>query len=139
MSKTKFMVIKFRELLKTAAFAILGVVIIIALIYFLVPKGNKTASYTPGTYTSKISFDNETINVEVSVNASKIKSVKLIYDGDTVPVFYPLFESVAEDIGKEIVKKQTFEVSVPREAPVTGQLILDAVKNSVTMASASKS
>lgn len=128
MSGTKFMVIKFKELLKTAVFAVLGVIIIIALIYFLVPRGgDKSTSYVPGIYTSEIYLDNELINVEVTVNDSKIKSVDLVHTTETLPVFYPLFESTAETIGKSIVKNQSLDVDIPSEAAVTGKLIIDAV------------
>ena len=43
MNGTKFVVIKFRELVKTVVFAILGVIIIVGLIYFFLPKEEKTA------------------------------------------------------------------------------------------------
>ena len=64
MGGTRFMVIKFKELIKTIIFAILGVVLIIVLINFITGaiKGNQSdVSYKTGTYTSQIDLNNEVL------------------------------------------------------------------------------
>lgn len=134
MGGTKFMVIKFKELLKTAVFAILGVLIIIAIIYFLVPRGEETALYEPGVYTSSITLDNEKINVEVTVDETRIKNIALVHTTESLPVFYPLFEETVGSIGDEIVKKQSLNVTMPEEASVTAQLLMEAVSDSLNQA-----
>lgn len=136
MGSTKFMVIKFRELLKTAVFAVLGIIIIIALIYFFMPKNNQSAKYTAGTYTSQITLNNETVDLKVTVDNKKIKSVELVHTAETIPVFYPLLETTAQEIGKEIVKNQSLDIDIPSEAEYTAKVILDAVKESLEEASA---
>ena len=115
MGKTRFMVIKFKELVKTAIFAILGTILIIAIIYFLIPHNSDDKSvYVPGVYTSKIGVNDDSLNIELTVDESQIKSVKLIHTSETIPVFYPLFESTAEYIGNEVVKLQDVsKVTVP--------------------------
>lgn len=138
MGGTKFMVIKFRELLKTVIFAILGVIIIIALIYFFMPKNNQNAKYTAGVYTSQITLNNEEVDLKVTVDDTKIKSVELLHTTETLPVFYPLFESTAEEIGKEIVKNQSLDINIPPEAEYTARIILDAVEQSLDSASLKK-
>ena len=77
MNGTKFVVIKFRELVKTAVFAILGVVIIIGLIYFFLPKEEQTAVYNPGTYYAQFTLNGEVAEVEIVVDKNNIKSVAL--------------------------------------------------------------
>ena len=138
MGGTKFMVIKLKDLVKTAIFAILGVIILIALIYFLVPR-DKTALYNPGVYTSSISINGEDLNVEVTVTDRKIKSVALVHTSETVPVFYPLFETAMEDVSKEIVKAQSTDVELPENAQVTSQYILEAVNQALEEAKVSPS
>ncbi len=133
MGGTKFMVIKFKELLKTAIFAVLGVIIIIAIVYFMVPK-NKTAMYKPGVYSSNIVIDDELIQVDVAVDEQEIKSVSLIHTSETLPVFYPLLEKTASTISDEIVAKQSLDVEIPPDASVTSQIILDAVEQSLEKA-----
>ncbi|HIT73841.1 MAG TPA: hypothetical protein IAD10_09305, partial [Candidatus Fimicola cottocaccae] len=54
---------------------------------------------------------------------------------ETIPVFYPLFESTAEYIGNEVVKLQDVsKVTVPEETAVTGNLIIDAIEESLQKA-----
>lgn len=136
MGKTRFMVIKFKELVKTAIFAILGTILIIAIIYFLIPHNSDDKSvYIPGVYTSKIGVNDDSLNIELTVDESQIKSVKLIHTSETIPVFYPLFESTAEYIGNEVVKLQDVsKVTVPEETAVTGNLIIDAIEESLQKA-----
>lgn len=134
MSGTKFMVIKFKELLKTAIFAILGILIIIAIIYFLVPKGSDTALYNPGTYTSSIILDHEEIDVKVTVDETSIKDIALVHTTESLPVFYPLFEETATSMAGEIVKKQTLDIIIPEEASVTAQLLMDAISDGLEQA-----
>lgn len=136
MGKTRFMVIKFKELVKTSIFAILGTILIIAIIYFLIPHNSDDKSvYVPGVYTSKIGVNDDSLNIELTVDESQIKSVKLIHTSETIPVFYPLFESTAEYIGNEVVKLQDVsKVTVPEETAVTGNLIIDAIEESLQKA-----
>lgn len=130
------MVIKCKELLKTAVFALLGVAIIIAIIYFLVPKNSETALYTPGVYTSQVVLDNELLEVEVTVDEYEIKSVALLHTTESLPVFYPLFESTIDTLEEQIVKTQSLDIKLPEEASVTARVILDAVSDSLAKAQA---
>ena len=127
MNGTRFMVIKFRELVKTAIFAILGVIIIIGLIYFFLPKAQRNALYEPGTYTAEVNLNGQTAQIEVTVDKTKIKSVALTEIDETIPVFYPLAQSTAEELAKEIVKNQSLDVQVSQANTFTAELILDAV------------
>jgi len=135
MPGSKFMVIKLKELMKTAVFAVLGVAIIVALIYFAVGKlGDSQAVYNPGVYSSQIELQNGTVLVEVKVGKTKIKQVSVSSDSETVPVFYPLFDTMAEDIGKQVVKQQTTQLDIEGDGSVTTALILDAVEESLAQA-----
>ena len=135
MPGSKFMVIKLRELMKTAVFAVLGVAIIVALIYFAVGRlGDSQAVYNPGVYSSQIELQNGNVLVEVKVGKTKIQKVSVSSDSETVPVFYPLFNTVAEDIGKQVVKQQTTELEIEGDGSVTTALILDAVEESLAQA-----
>ena len=127
MNGTKFVVIKFRELVKTIVFAILGVIIIVGLIYFFLPKEEKTAVYHPGTYYAQFTLNGEMAEVEIVVDKNKIKSVSLTDTPETISVFYPLVETTAKEIASEIVKQQSTAIDVS-----------DAVEKGLAEASISK-
>ncbi len=138
MNGTKFVVIKFRELVKTAVFAILGVVIIIGLIYFFLPKEEQTAVYNPGAYYAQFTLNGEMAQVEIVVDKNNIKSVSLTDTPETISVFYPLVETTAQELAKEIVKQQSTAIDVSSQNTYTAQLILDAVEKGLAQASISK-
>lgn len=127
MNGTRFMVIKFKELVKTAIFAILGIIIIIGLIYFFLPKAQQNALYEPGTYKAEVNLNGQTAQVEVSVSKDKIKSVKLTEVSEAIPVFYPLAESTAGELAAAIVQSQSLDVAVSEQSAYTAELLLDAV------------
>ena len=66
--------------------------------------------------------------VEVTVTKNRIQSVDLIHTAQNVPVFYPLLDSVAESVGDQIVQKQSAQITLPEESPVTASLITEAVE-----------
>ena len=129
MNGTRFVVIKFRELVKTIVFAILGVIIIIGLIYFFLPKEEETAVYRPGTYYSQFTLHGETAEVEIVVDKNNIKSVSLTDMPETISVFYPLVETTAKEVGKE----QSTAIDISQNT-YTAQLILDAVEKGLAEA-----
>ena len=135
MNGTRFVVIQFKELVKTVIFAILGVIIIVGLIYFFLPKTEKTALYVPGTYTSQFALNGEIAEVEIVVDANKIKSVSLTETPEAMTVFYPLVETTAQEIGEEIVKNQSTAIALSEQNTYTAQLILEAVNKGLAEAS----
>ena len=70
MAKTKIVVIQMKELIYTAIFAGLGILLIVLLIIMFLPdKSNKEKTgstnqiYTPGVYTSQIKLVDTTLNL----------------------------------------------------------------------------
>ena len=82
-SKTRIIVLHMKEIIYTAVFLALAVVLAVILFFMFGP--GKTASdtaseksrYKPGVYTSSITLNDNTFDVEVTVNADKIKAQKL--------------------------------------------------------------
>ena len=63
-SKTKIVVLHMKEIIYTAVFALLGILLIILLAFMFYPKQknsvDKTQRYVPGIYTSTITLNNTT-------------------------------------------------------------------------------
>lgn len=136
MNGTKFVVIKFKELVKTVVFAILGVIIIVGLIYFFLPKDSKedASVYRPGTYSAQFTLNGETAELEIVVDEKNIKSVSLLETPESIAVFYPLVETTAKEIGEEIVKQQSTAIDVSSQNTYTAQIILNAVEKGLEQA-----
>ena len=83
-SNTKVVVFKAKELIYTGIFLLLGILLILLLIFMFLPKEKKTnmdaeetMNYIPGVYTSTIQLGDNTLDVQVTVDSKKIKSVSL--------------------------------------------------------------
>ena len=70
-SRTKIIVLHMKEIIYTAVFAALGIVLIILLVIMFRPdKGQQQKTdrqYTPGIYTSTLTLNNTNLEVEVAV------------------------------------------------------------------------
>lgn len=135
MSRTRFMVVKLRELIKTAVFAVLGVIILIGLIYFFLHLGDgDSGAYRDGTYYGQMAVGTETAHVAVTVADGKIADVALKEESDIVAAFYPLLKSAAKEVGREVVATQSLTIEVSPQNARSAQLVLDAVAQSLEQA-----
>lgn len=72
MAKTKIIVIQTKELIYTAIFAGLGILLILLLVFMFLPSkssdDNKTeqtgSTYAPGVYTSQVKLGESTLNLD---------------------------------------------------------------------------
>ena len=110
-SKTKIVVLHMKELIYTAIFAVLGILLILLLIYMFAPgkesKTQETMKYVAGVYTSSIIFNDKTIDVEVMVDEQKIQSISLVNLDETVTAMYPLMEPALDNLKEQIYDSQS--------------------------------
>ena len=126
---TKFVVVKAKELVRTAVFAVLGVIIIVGLITFFLRMGDEenTGMYRDGTYYGEMQTGTQVTEVAVEIRNGEIADVSIAEPAEEVAVFYPLLETAAEEVGQAIVEGQTLAVEVSPEQTHSAQLVLDAV------------
>ena len=134
MGHSRFMVIKAKDILRTAVFVVLAVIVVIALSRLFLAGRSAHAAYKPGTYTAQVDLGEESAEVEVKVSDRRIQSVRLIHTSETAPVFYPLLTPTMDTLAKNIVKAQSTRVELPDDAAVTGQLLLTAVDEALAKA-----
>ena len=133
-SRTKIVVLHMKEIIYTAIFAALALLVIVLLI-FMFGTGKKDSAvknekqYTPGTYTST------NLEVEVSVDAYKINSIRFSNLDETVTTMFPLIQPAIEEIAEQIYETQSPDsITLSEDTPYTSQLILDAVSEAVEKA-----
>ena len=72
------------------------------------------AAYTAGVYTTSITMNQSPMELEVTVDADRINSIRLIHTDEAVLAMYPLVQSSVEDLERQIVSAQSLETqSVP--------------------------
>jgi uncharacterized protein with FMN-binding domain len=125
---TRFMVVKLKELIKTVVFAVLGVIILVGLIWFFLSLGdNDSGTYRDGVYHTQLAVGDESAMVSVTIEDGKIEDVALTEVSESTMVFYPLLQSAAEEVCKEVVKTQSLTIQVSQENAYSAQAILEAV------------
>ena len=139
-SRTKIVVLHMKEIIYTAIFAALAIVLIILLVIMFRPDGKADPAdtgkqYTPGIYTSSLTLNNTNLEVEVSVDESHINSIRFSNLDETVTTMFPLIQPAIENIAEQIYETQSLDdISLPEDTPYTSQIILDAIREAVEKA-----
>lgn len=140
-SKTKIVVLRMKEIIYTAIFVGLGILLItLFLVMFrpkkdAVPTSGDPVHYVPGVYSSVITLNSQDINVEVSVDSQKITSVTLVPLNEAVATMYPLMKPAMDNLSQQIIKNQsTKDISYPTEARYTSGVLLNAVDQALVKA-----
>lgn len=139
-SKTKIVVLHMKEIIYTAIFLSLGILLIILLL-FMFRSGkastpdNSSHKYNPGVYNSTLTLNNTALEVEVSVDSTQIQSIRFSNLDESITAAYPLIQPAIEEIADQIYATQSLnEITLSAEMPYTSQLILDAVLEAVEKA-----
>ena len=139
-SKTKIVVLRMKEIIYTAIFIGLGILLILLLLVMFRPKKESSAApasaqYIPGVYASFITLGAQEVNVEVSVDVNRITSVTLVPLSDAVATMYPLMQPSLNNLTSQILDSQSLEnISFPEETRYTSQVLLQAIKKALKKA-----
>lgn len=134
-----------KELVYTGIFVGLGLLLIILLIVMFYPSGDdetaletsasEAAVYTPGIYNSQMQLGETTLNLEVVVDESQIKSVSFVNLDESVTTMYPLVKPSLEYLEEELVAGTPIdEITVNEKSKYTQTMLMDGIKNALSKA-----
>lgn len=140
-SKTRIIVLHMKEIIYTAIFLALAVVLAVILFFMFGPgkaAGTKTQEkslYKPGVYTSSITLNDNSFDVEVTVNADRIKSIRLVNLSEATKASYPLMEPVLDSLASQIYSTQSLDdIQYAGDRKYTAQVLLAAITDAVKKA-----
>ena len=138
-SKTKIVVLHMKEIIYTAVFATLAVILILLLLFMFLPKNKEMKvdeeKYMPGVYTSTVTLNNTALEVELTVDESHINSIRFSNLDETVATMCPLIQPAIEDIAEQVYDKQSLnDIRYSEENPYTSQIIIDAIEEALKKA-----
>lgn len=139
-SKTKIVVLHTKEVIYTGIFVVL--VVVLAVLLFLMFGKNKNADpasadaiYHAGVYTSPITLNDNTFDVEVKVDENHINSISLVNLSETTTAMYPLVEPALDALSDQIYTSQSTEnITYSEENKYTSMLLLEAIDNALDKA-----
>ena len=140
-SKTKIVVLRMKELIYTAVFLGLAVVLITLFLIMFRPRQetpsspSQTASYIPGVYTSSMTLGSQNLNVEVTVGADEIRSVSFVSLDEAVTTMYPLMQPALDSISQQVYEKQSTEnITCAEDNQYTSMVLLKAIDSALEKA-----
>ena len=142
-AKTKIVVLHMKEVIYTVLFVVLAIVLAI-LLFLMFGKDKKTTSfsgspakYHAGIYKSPITLDNNTFDVEVTVDEHDITSISMTNLSEATTAMYPLMEPALESLANQIYATQsTKDLTYAEENKYTSMLLLDAINSALDKAKA---
>ena len=92
----------------------------------------RKSRYKPGVYTSSITLNENTFDVEVTVNADRIKAIRLVNLNEATKASYPLMEPVLDSLASQIYSSQSLEdIQYAGDRKYTSQVLLSAITDAV--------
>ena len=142
-SITIIVVLHMKEIIYTAVFATLAVILIVLLLFMFLPKNRGTSiheeKYMPGVYTSTVTLNNTALEVEVTVDESHINSIRFSNLDETVATMFPLIQPAIEDIAEQVYDNQSLEnIQYSESNPYTSQVIINAIEEALKKAETTK-
>ena len=137
-SKTKIVVLRMKEVIYTAIFV--GLAILLLILCFIMFRPEKKAvpsasTYIPGKYSASLTLGNEHVNVEVTVDADQILDVSLVHLNEAVSTMYPLMQPSMEELAPQILSTQSTEnLTFPESSRYTCSALLKAVDTALLKA-----
>ncbi len=140
--KAKIVVLHMKELLYTGLFFILGIIFVVIIVLMFSDRNSQSVSnslYTPGQYTTTLTFNGSVVDVKVTVTEDSITSIHLDNLEESVSVMYPLMEPALEELSAQIIETQSLDnISYAEDRQYTSMLLLDAIASSLEQAKAPK-
>lgn len=137
-SKTKIVVLRMKEIIYTAIFIGLGILLVILFLIMFRPKKEAVqttsdeVSYMPGVYTASLVLGSQNINVEVAVDKDHINSICYEPLSDSVATMYPLMSSSVEELSSQICQTQSLEhLTYPEGSQYTSRALVSAIKTAL--------
>ena len=156
-AKTKIVVLKMKELIYTAVFVGLAI-LLIAIGWAMFRGGDETndqnvnkspqttnnshtdvdtstnvgIQYIPGVYTASVPLNGQNLDVEVIVDTSQIKSVRLVNLQESVAAMYPLMEPTMFSLQTQILSTQSTEgISYEDSSKYTAYVLVQTIQTAL--------
>lgn len=141
-AKTKIVVLRMKEIIYTAIFLGMGILLILLLFIMFHPKktdapasSDEVQHYIPGVYTSSLHMGNQEVDVSVSVDANRITGIEMIPLTDSVETMFPLVTPAMNSLTQQICQNQsTKNLSYPAEMRYTSQALIGCVEKALEKA-----
>lgn len=139
-SKTKIVVLRMKEIIYTAIFVGLGVLLITLLFIMFRPKTDTPVSsdqvlYIPGVYSATLKLGTQEVNVEVAVDDTRINTISMVPLSDSVATMYPLVQPSLNSLTAQICETQSLQgLTYSEDSRYTSQALIQSIETALDKA-----
>lgn len=140
-AKTKIVVLRMKEIIYTAIFIGLGILLIALFLIMFHPKQEASPAsaeantYIPGIYTSTLNLGSQEVNVEVAVDANRIRSISMVSLSESVETMFPLVQPALENLTAQICESQSLEnLTYPEDTKYTSEVLVRTIRKALSKA-----
>lgn len=140
-SKTRIWVFHMKELIYTAIFVVLGIVLLLLLIFMFSEDHSErtltdlSGKYTAGIYTASMTLGGSPVEIAVTVDRDYISSITFHQLDETVAAMYPLMEPALHDLSAQICENQSAEdVSYSEDSQYTSMMLMSTIRTALEKA-----
>ena len=115
-AKTKIIVLHMKEVIYTGIFPSSCCQFWLLYLFFMFGPGQKKSAsadakslYKPGIYTSSIDLNENTFDLEVTVDSDRVTSIRLVNLSESTAAMFPLMEPALESLASQIYTSQSLE------------------------------
>ena len=134
--KTKIVVFHLKELIYTAVFAGLGVLLVILLCWMFSshekPEPVQETIYMPGVYTAGFTMNDSAIEVQVVVDSNHINDISFANLEESVATMYPLMQPALSNISQQIYESQSLDnITYEANNQYTTEVLMMAIEDAL--------
>mgnify|MGYP000438308898 CR=1 FL=1 len=117
-AKTKIIVLHMKEVIYTGIFLLLAVILAICTFFHVWTRSEKKylsrcpkSRYKPGIYTSSIDLNENTFDLEVTVDSDRVTSIRLVNLSESTAAMFPLMEPALESLPARSIPPSRWKIS----------------------------
>ena len=138
-SDTRIFVFRLRQLL---TFLLVLIILIAAAVFILFVIGSSkkdvqtspASAYTAGVYTSSITLNNQSVDIQVVVDKDHIKSASIVNLDESVAAMYPLLTTSMDAISAQAAGVSIDDIRYESSSRYTSQVLLSAIAQAIDKA-----
>ena len=136
--QNKIIVLHMKEVIYTGIFLLLAVILAIVLFFMFGSGQKKSASadakslYKPGIYTSSIDLNENTFDLEVTVDSDRVTSIRLVNFKRKHRSHVSSHEPALESLASQIYTSQSLEnIQYSEDQKYTSMILLNAIETAL--------
>lgn len=138
MSNTKIVVLQAKKMIYGGIFALIAIIILVVLLVLYWPGRDENQAlslnygtekvYEAGVYTKELQLGDTLVNLQLTLDEERVKSLEIVNLEESVETMYPLMKPTVEKISQQLTAgKGMDEIVLSEDAQYTEKILVESV------------